>query len=121
MARYFLLTDKIILTVIGSIFAFGFTVSSSELPKLDEILVTSRGPDRTLNCTASETTVLSSEDISTMHVTTIPELLETIASINIIERGTPGSQADITIRGSSTEGVLLLIDGVRFHDPQTAH
>lgn len=102
-------------------FTFGASVSARELPRMEDILVTSRQTGRSLGVTGAGTTVLTREDIAGMEISEIPELLETIAGINIIERGTPGSQADVSIRGSSVEGVLLLINGIRVFDPQTGH
>jgi vitamin B12 transporter len=102
-------------------FIFGSVSFSSELPEMEEILITSGRAERTLDATAAETTVITGDDIAKMHISTIPELLNTISGINLAERGTPGSQADISIRGSSFEGVLVLINGIRAHDPQTGH
>ncbi|MFA4991982.1 MAG: TonB-dependent receptor [Candidatus Omnitrophota bacterium] len=36
-------------------------------------------------------------------------------------RGSRGTQGDLSIRGSTYEQVLILIDGVRINDPQTGH
>jgi len=99
----------------------GIPAQGNKLPILDEIMIKSYQTGSFLNSTAAEIKVLSSEDFSRLNVHSISEILETIASINLIERGTPGSQSDITIRGSSNEGVLLLINGIRVHDPQTGH
>ena len=68
-----------------------------------------------------ETSVLTGEDIRKLHVSGIPELLRTVSSVGLTERGTPGSQADVTLRGSSFEGVLVLVNGINVRDPQTGH
>jgi len=52
---------------------------------------------------------------------TIADILELSGEAGFIERGTPGSQADISIRGTSAERVTVMIDGVPLADPQTAH
>ena len=67
---------------------------SGELPELEEILVLSPRIDRSLDVTGAETTILTRKDLESMHIRSIPELLESIAGINLIERGTPGSQAE---------------------------
>ncbi len=94
---------------------------AQELPVLDEILITSPLNDCFLLGTASEINVLDSKDILRLNANSLPEILETIAHVNIVERGTPGSQSDIRIKGSSFEEVLLLINGIRINDPQTGH
>jgi len=117
--KYFL--TSILLFTYYFLIINGMSAHANKLPILDEILITSCQTERFLNSTAAEIKVLSGEDFSRLNVRSIPEILETIASINLIERGTPGSQSDVTIRGSSIEGVLLLINGIRVHDPQTGH
>ncbi len=93
----------------------------ADVPVLPEVLVTSQRSGRFLRSRGAESTVITRADIQSLQLNSIPELLETIASIDIMERGTPGSQADISVRGSSFEGVLLLVNGIRYRDPQTGH
>jgi len=97
------------------------TTVFADVPVMPEVLVTSQRSGRFLNSRGAETTVITRKDIQSLHLNSIPELLETVASIDIRERGTPGSQADISVRGSSFEGVLLLVNGIRYRDPQTGH
>lgn len=52
---------------------------------------------------------------------TAAALLGRAAAVDIQGRGTPGSQGDISIRGSSFQQTLVLLDGIRLNDPQTAH
>jgi len=47
--------------------------------------------------------------------------LDSAAGVDVQRRGAPGSQGDISIRGSSFQQGLLLVDGMRMNDPQTAH
>lgn len=102
-------------------FMFISLTSADELPVLEDVIVTSRQTGRSLGVTGSGIAVISRDDIAAMEISTIPELFATLASINLIERGTTGSQADLSIKGSSIEGVLLLVNGIRVHDPQTGH
>ncbi|MFC1490823.1 TonB-dependent receptor plug domain-containing protein, partial [Candidatus Latescibacterota bacterium] len=83
--------------------------------------VTSSQPDRFLNSVGADIKILSREDFSNLNAESISDVLETIASVDLVEKGTPGSQSDIAFNGSSIEGVLLLINGIRVHDPQTGH
>lgn len=74
-----------------------------------------------LDVPGSDVTVYSAGDIDSLAVQDIPGLLEQVASIDITGKGTPGSQADVSIRGSSFEGVLLMVNGITVRDPQTGH
>jgi iron complex outermembrane receptor protein len=42
-------------------------------------------------------------------------------SLNLEERGPNGVQADLSLRGSSFEQTLVLVDGLRVNDPETGH
>jgi len=50
-----------------------------------------------------------------------PDLLKQDSSVDMRERGSDGAQADLSIRGSSFDQVLVLINGFRVNDPQTGH
>lgn len=47
--------------------------------------------------------------------------LDSLPGLDLQRRGAPGAQADLSVRGSSYQQALLLIDGARAADPQTAH
>ncbi|MBN1294661.1 MAG: TonB-dependent receptor [Candidatus Latescibacteria bacterium] len=74
-----------------------------------------------MNSCGIESTIFNKDDIDALQASNISELLQEIAAIGIVERGAPGSQADITIRGSSIEGVLVMVNGISIRDPQTGH
>ena len=74
-----------------------------------------------LDVPGSDVTVFTAGDIDSLAVQNIPDLLEQVASIDITGKGTPGSQADISMRGSSYEGVLVMVNGITVRDPQTGH
>jgi vitamin B12 transporter len=52
---------------------------------------------------------------------TVEDLLRTDASTYIEQRGAGGAQADIVMRGSSFAQTLVLINGLRVNDAQSAH
>lgn len=88
---------------------------------MEEVVSSARGDGRFIGAPGTATAVFTAEDIERMGVRSLPDLLETAASVRAVERGTPGSQADLSIRGSSAEGVLVLVDGIPVRDPQTGH
>ena len=96
------------------------TVSFAEdIPRLDEIVITAQRPQRYLEAPASSITILDRSTIEGMQASGLADILEAVGAVDITRKGL--GQADISIRGSSAEGVLMLIDGVRVHDPQTGH
>lgn len=65
--------------------------------------------------------VIDRKEIDRLAVHSIDQLLEYVAGIDIRQRGTNGTQADISIRGGSFDQVLVLLNGVNITDPQTGH
>ncbi len=51
----------------------------------------------------------------------VEDYLRTDSSIQINQRGASGYPADLSIRGTSFEQTLVLVDGFRVNDPETAH
>ncbi len=96
-------------------------VCGEDIPVMEEVVVTAPSPERSLDVLGADIMVLSREDIARINAQTLPEALAAVASVDLVERGTPGSQADIAVNGSSGEGVLVLINGIRVRDPQTGH
>ncbi len=66
-------------------------------------------------------TVITREEISKSPAASVEEVLAQITGFDIRRRGGNGVQADITLRGSSFEQVLILVNGVRMNDSQTGH
>lgn len=54
-------------------------------------------------------------------LSSLDEALEDILALDIQRRGPFGVQADMSLRGSTYKQVLVMIDGLRVNDPQTAH
>ncbi len=119
MNRLILRGCAVCITLI-SVFSPG-TGIADDAPRMDEVVVTAPLSGRFLQSTDAETTVITAAEMERMQVRTIPELLRSLSSVHLTERGTPGSLTDLSMRGSSAEGALLLINGVRVADPQTGH
>ena len=66
-------------------------------------------------------TVIDKQSIAKMPVNSLDQLLESLSSVDIRQRGVGGTQADISIRGGSFDQVLILLNGVNITDPQTGH
>ena len=66
-------------------------------------------------------TVVDKAQIARMPVQSIDQLLDYVAGLDIRQRGTDGTQADISVRGGSFDQVLVLLNGVNITDPQTGH
>lgn len=65
--------------------------------------------------------ILDRKDIAALPVKSVSELLSYMAGIDLRQRGPNGTQADVSIDGSTFDQVLVLINGVKISDPQTGH
>ena len=89
--------------------------------KLKEVIVSSTRIDLPLSENARSIQVITKENIQQAGVTTVADLLQQVAGIDIRRRGIAGTQADLYIRGGSFDQTLLLIDGIKLDDAQTGH
>ncbi len=99
------------------------TIYSQDIPtyNIDEITVTgSKAPTPFLELTRN-VTLIKREDIKQLPVSSLPELLEYTLGVDIKQRGPQNVQSDLSIRGSSFEQTLILVDGIKISDSQTGH
>ena len=102
--------------------AFAQQVQDSITTKqLKEVIVSSTRIDLLLSENARSIQVITKENIQQAGVTTVADLLQQFAGIDIRRRGIAGTQADLYIRGGSFDQTLLLIDGIKLDDAQTGH
>ena len=86
---------------------------------LPELVVTAdRFPTDPDKVTASYTVVMQ-EEMQRRQLRTAGEVLKTIPGVSVQQSGGPGTQTSVFIRGSNSNHVLVLIDGVNANDPST--
>lgn len=66
-------------------------------------------------------TVVPGAALSRYPVASLDDLLRLLPALEVQSRGNFGTQADITLRGSTFNQVLILLDGMRLNDPLTGH
>lgn len=76
---------------------------------------------RKFSDTTRHITNVSQSTIRNAPVNSVGELLDFTAGVDVQKRSPYGIQADFSLRGSTSEQVLILIDGIRVNDAQTAH
>lgn len=65
--------------------------------------------------------VLTRQDLADLPARSIQEALRYVSGVDLRQRGPFGTQADIGIDGGTFEQSVVLINGVKLADPQTAH
>jgi outer membrane receptor protein involved in Fe transport len=66
---------------------------------------------------ASSTTVITGADIESHQYRTVPDALSLVPGLNIVQTGGPGGQTSVFIRGTNSNHVKVLIDGIDASDP----
>ena len=88
---------------------------------LEEVSVTGSRAPLTKSQAARMVTVLDRADIAQAPVQSINDLLKYAIGVDIRQRGPIGAQTDISIRGGTSEQIILLLNGINICDPQTGH
>ncbi len=79
----------------------------------EEIVVTGTRTPVAVDKLAASTTIITREDIDNLQVNSLPDLLEGIAGIDVTVSGGYGKATDVRMRGTESDHVLVLVDGVR--------
>ena len=110
--------------VILSILLVGLSLQISAQEKessIPEVTVQGKFLELPIKKVNENITVVSKEEIENSPSKSVEELLAEFTGFDIRRRGGNGVQADISLRGSSFEQVLILVNGVRMNDSQTGH
>lgn len=111
---------KLILAL--SVLAFQKNLMAQDQARdIDEVKLQGRFLSTPYNDVNENVTVITKQQIQNSPATSIDELLQFYSGLDIKRRGSNGVQSDITIRGSSFEQVLILVNGIRMNDSQTGH
>jgi outer membrane receptor for ferrienterochelin and colicins len=97
-----------------------FAIQQQELFfTMEEIIViASKYPEELWESIAS-VEVITEEEINNLPSENLAGIIKNIAGLEIMDYGSPGDIKAISIRGSSPEQVLVMIDGQIVNDPQT--
>jgi iron complex outermembrane receptor protein len=109
---------------VGSIFFLGtlfFAHAQEKSTDIDSIEIQGKLISIPYKIANQNITVITREDITNSPAKSIDEILQQVPGMDIRRRGANGVQSDIAFRGSSSEQVLLLLNGIRMSDSQTGH
>jgi vitamin B12 transporter len=68
---------------------------------------------------ASSVTLITAADIEAEQARTLPDILQQVPGLNIVQTGGIGGQASIFMRGTNSNHVKIYVDGVDVSDPST--
>jgi vitamin B12 transporter len=84
-----------------------------KMSRLDPVVVTATRTQTELSALPQTVTVVSREDIEESKVDTVGDLLRAVRGVTVQQAGGRGTTTSVFIRGSESDEVLTLIDGVQ--------
>lgn len=88
---------------------------------IDEVAIIEERVPHSIADAAQSISIISGEMLIKENVANLNEVLAYVSGVDLRQRGAQGVQADVGIRGSSFEQVLILLNGMKMNDPQTGH
>ncbi len=113
------LFSKIMLPVLSGILLTTTTCAFADGATSEPIIVTASRVAQTEDQAIASVTVITRADIVRSQASDMVELLRTQAGIDLARSGGPGTQTSLFLRGTNSNHVLVLIDGVRAADATT--
>lgn len=105
--------------------AFSFVtkaqVANDTINTLDELIITENRMQIPFQQSTRNIQVITKEEIKKLPVSSVNEVLAYVSGVDLRQRGPFGTQADISIDGGSYEQTMILWNGVKMGDAQTAH
>ncbi|MGR8951677.1 MAG: TonB-dependent receptor plug domain-containing protein, partial [Gammaproteobacteria bacterium] len=80
---------------------------------LPEMVVTATRSETDKNELATATTVYTRSDIERLQAKTLPELLKGTTGLDLTQQGGDGKTTSVFMRGTNSDHVLVLIDGIK--------
>jgi vitamin B12 transporter len=90
-----------------------FPLTALAQSQLDPVVVTGSREARPLSQTTGDIVVIDSETIRNSTADSVEDLLRRYAGLQLARNGGPGQNSGYFIRGASTNGTIVLLDGVR--------
>ena len=84
--------------------------------KPEEIVVTATRVPTPISQIANSITVITAADIAIKQEQTLPDVLKDVPGLNIVQTGGPGGQTSVFMRGTNSNHVKVLVDGIDVSD-----
>jgi len=95
------------------------TLIINQIYEVEGVVVTATRYPVMLKDVSAGTIVIDRETIEAQNPSSFGEVLHNLAGIDIKDYGNPGSVSSISIRGTPSSGVIVLLDGVPLNSMQT--
>lgn len=95
------------------LFSSPVVLSEGNSTSLETVVVTANRVARTVDDSLASVTVLTDKDIEREQASSLQELLQSRAGFQFVNNGGAGKVTSLFLRGTESDHVLLLIDGVK--------
>lgn len=94
-------------------------IAQAATDTLDEVVVTATRQPQALSKTLSDVSVLNEKEIRASGAPDVATLLRSLAGVEVVQSGGLGAQSSTFMRGTNSNQVLVLLDGVRINSATT--
>src|SRR5690606_32207436 len=120
---------KKIIAALGIIITLPAFAQQNDLPsnlenrsnELEDVIIQGNRIQVPFSQTTRDIQVITQEQIEQLPANSLNEVLSYISGVDIRQLGPFGTQTDVSIDGGTSEQVLVLINGIKMIDSQTAH
>jgi vitamin B12 transporter len=105
--------------VLGCLGARGSVASPEVEDGPDTIVVTATRIPTPEVQVASSISVVTADEIADRQIQTLPDLLQQVPGLNVVQSGGPGGQTSVFMRGTNSNHTKVLVDGIDVSDPSS--
>ncbi len=88
-------------------------VHAADSSELEPLVITATRTPQTAEQNLAAVTVFDRKKIEQSQVNSVPELLKRVPGVNLVNNGGPGKSTSLFMRGTESDHVLVMIDGVK--------
>ena len=94
-------------------------VNGNQPQKLAPVVVTATRIEQPVSEIGTTVTVVDQDQIHSQQIQSVENVLREVPGVTVMQAGSPGTIADVSIRGASSSQTLILIDGVEANTGST--
>jgi vitamin B12 transporter len=94
--------------------------TANAVTNLPEVVVTATRTAQTVDDSLASVTVITRDQIDNSQALSVPEILRTVAGLDVSTNGGLGQSTSLFMRGTESDHILVLVDGVKIGSATTS-
>ena len=111
----------ILFAIIAINFLSNLSAQDTAAVYLKDLIIKENRIETPLSQLSKSIEVITRQQIEASPGHAIEDILNYVAGVDVRQRGVAGVQGDVSIRGGTFDETLILINGIKYSDPQTGH